>query len=846
MFRYLGAARGAVTWEDIQQVDEYLREQVTSHLNLPREFIVRHFKTDTYQLFPRDETVYKDDTTLAWVGFGMVDNFNEHITLVEGEYPSPVTSEGQPINILVSQNMAFELGMQTGEIYVVFIRGSQATQDQQLQVRVSGLWEPTNPKEPYWFYEPDALDDFLIVPEETYAQLLSRIIDQPVYLGLWYLVMNGDEVRAENVRSLLGRITFVQQRVITLLPNTSLTIAPTDPLVRYQSDSGLLTVLLYAFSVPIMGLILAFIGLVVGLLVERQRNEIAVLRSRGATMPQIIGIALIEGLFLSLFALAISLPGSQAVAYIIGQTRSFLSFDAQTDIIVRVTNTAIRLGGLAVGVTLAAQLLPTIGAARHTIISYKQDQARSLKPPWWQRAWLDVLLLIPAGYGTYILQQQGQVAMPGTDGFTAEDPFENPLLFLIPALGIFALTLFTLRFVPFIMGLLAWILSQTKSVSLLLALRQLSRTPGFYSAPLVLLVLTLSLSAFTSSLAQTLDYHLYDQKYYDVGSDLRFKDYEIVNTGSAFAFGESGGGGGNVAVEEDAGPQWYFFPYQEYLNVDGVRAVTRVGRYRARTRTGGRTRAGLFLGVSRNEFPATSYWRHDFAGEPLGNLMNKLALVSDGALVPREFMIDNALREGDLLRVNLDMFGETLEMAFTIVGTFEYFPTWYPEIDPPLVVGNLDHIFQQVGGQMPYEVWLKTRENTNLDQVIAGLDELNFRVQIDEVTPQEILEEQERPERQGLFGVLSVGFIGAALLTVLGFLLYAFFSFRRRFIELGTLRAVGMSAADMTNYIFWELAFLILIGLGMGTGLGALVSYIFIPALQVGSEETAQIPPLLG
>ncbi len=37
--------------------------------------------------------------------------------------------------------------------------------------------------------------------------------------------------------------------------------------------------------------------------------------------------------------------------------------------------------------------------------------------------------------------------------------------------------------------------------------RQLARMPGFYTGPMLLLVLTLSLSAFTASLAQTLDNH---------------------------------------------------------------------------------------------------------------------------------------------------------------------------------------------------------------------------------------------------------------------------------------------------------------------------------------------------
>ena len=109
-----------------------------------------------------------------------------------------------------------------------------------------------------------------------------------------------------------------------------------------------------------------------------------------------------------------------------------------------------------------------------------------------------------------------------------------------------------------------------------------------------------------------------------------------------------------------------------------------------------------------------------------------------------------------------------------------------------------------------------------------------------------IADEQRRPERQGLFGLLSVGFVAAALLTVLGFLLYALFSFRRRIIELGILRAIGLSAGQMTSFLAWELAFLILTGLVAGTVLGAWISNLFIPYLQVGTGPAAAHPALPG
>jgi putative ABC transport system permease protein len=110
-------------------------------------------------------------------------------------------------------------------------------------------------------------------------------------------------------------------------------------------------------------------------------------------------------------------------------------------------------------------------------------------------------------------------------------------------------------------------------------------------------------------------------------------------------------------------------------------------------------------------------------------------------------------------------------------------------------------------------------------------------------TSLQILAAQKRPERQGLFGLLSVGFVASALLTVLGFLLYALFSFRRRFIEMGMLRAIGLSVKQMTMFLAAELASLILLGIGAGTLVGVFASKLFVPFLQIGSTAQAHYPP---
>jgi putative ABC transport system permease protein len=241
--------------------------------------------------------------------------------------------------------------------------------------------------------------------------------------------------------------------------------------------------------------------------------------------------------------------------------------------------------------------------------------------------------------------------------------------------------------------------------------------------------------------------------------------------------------------------------------------------------------------------------------------MNALGATHDGVLVSRDFMDREGLHPGDLLTLGIAA-GQPLGATVPIVGAIDLFPTWYPE-QGPLFVGNLDYIFESTGTPYIHEVWLRTAPGADDDLIVRSvrgfsllLDPRQQRSDVIEngmntlvsewmSSSERITTEQRRPERQGLFGLLSVGFGASALLTVLGFLLYALFSFRRRFIEMGMLRAIGLSARQMTALLAGELIFLILIGVAVGSALGIAVSQWFIPFLQLGTATTAHYPPFI-
>jgi putative ABC transport system permease protein len=463
---------------------------------------------------------------------------------------------------------------------------------------------------------------------------------------------------------------------------------------------------------------------------------------------------------------------------------------------------------------------------------------------------LDFLLLIPAGYGIYLLSQDLPL-LPGGKPALSGSPFQNPLLLLVPALAIFAVTLLLLRILPFVMRLVAWFFSHTRSVGILMAARYLARTSSGYSAPLILLIMTLSLSTFTSTLAQTLDKHTHDQTYYSVGADMNVVELGELQGGKGSA---PGAGAAPQAATTSSGAQssdpsavqrWVFLPVAEHLKVPGVQAAARVAVTGISITTPSGEIKGVYDGIDRIDFPKVAFWRRDFAYLPLGDLMNELALTSEGVLVSSDVLANNHLKIGDSLTISTYQFDETKSLTFKIMGSFNYFPGWYPQTDGSLIVGNLDYFYEMVGGEFPYDVWLKVNPAAPIQPLLDGIQKMYGVMLRSQVSSAILSTEQLRPERQGFFGLLSVGFAALAFLTVLGFLLYALFSFQRRFIELGMLRAIGLSSGQMLAFLASELAFLFLAGLAAGTGLGVWVSNLFIPHLQVGNDIASLVPPFV-
>lgn len=848
---YYGSINGPVEYEDYLKDDDMVMSRVPNALRMPISQTVRYVHTPKFRLFPADKaTQYANaNTQLEWMSIGTLSDFESRIQ-VFGELPK--VRDDDVIEALAYSELANSIGVQAGEDYVLYGPPARGAQPIQQKVRVTGIWAEKDANDPYWFYRPDAFNDNLIVTGETYAKQVTPSMPADTELSLWYFLADGSGLDTDSVLPLLGRLGRLGTELTSQRAGLAVRISPVAPLQRYVRATNELTLLLVIFSVPLLAVVLYFVAMVAGMVVREQEGEIAVLRSRGASTFGIALLYVIEGVIVGLIALGLGLAAGYGLAQVMTQLSSFLLFSGESPLPINFNSQAIRFAVGAAVVALIAALIPAIAAARRNIVSYRSSQSRSTRAPFWQRAYLDVLLMIASVYVYFQLRQSGGILL-ATDARRA-DPFADPVRFLVPVFMLAAAALLLVRFFPFVMrGLAALAARLPVSTAVLLALRSLARAPINYIGPLLLLIFTMGLAVFSSSIALTLDRHLYDSTYFRVGADLRLIETGDLSVKSApfgapIAAGGEGGADAQAAQdpEAEAEPVYYtFVPVQEHLRIPGVKSAARIGAYEARPNVRVAPEQAQFVGVDRVDFQRTAYFREDFATQPLGALMNKLALDQSAVLVTRDFLGRNNLRIGEPLVLMVEAIGiGNKPITFTVAGTFDLFPQDNRE-PRELFVGNLDYVFENIGTALPYDVLLSVQPDANLDQIVDAAGTLGYLVINADDSRQIVREAQAQPERRGMFGLLSAGFIAASLLTVIGFVLSAIITFRARRIQLGMLRTVGLSAGQMGIFIALEQILLITLGALAGSALGVIVSQLFIPFMQVGGALAAAIPPFI-
>ncbi len=763
-------------------------------------------------------------------------------SLVEGAWPTTAeaaaTATG-PVPVAIEESYADNNFLNVGDVL----------QADNLSIEIVGIFRANDPNDLSWFYLPEeTFNNRVWVPREYFTTRLSAVLTDRLNYASWYAVVDDSSLGFNNSLDYTHRLVRLQTDLQGVLPKAKIDYSPLEELKAYDARRLSLTVLFYAAGAPLVLLALIFISLTASIALQQLEPETTTLRGRGVTLRQVFGLNLVESGVMILLALPFALGVGWLAAMAMGHTKLFLQFTRPSDLVFSLNDiNLLWLGGVALAI-LIARFLPLLGLRHTTAVSLKQERSRSAKRPLWERFFLDFLLLIPAGYAYWILHNQLLQPVKGdaTAGATTSSGQFDPLMFAASSIFAIAACMIVLRLFPWFVRLLARLSERFFPIGPYLAIQELARRPQEHASVMLLIMISLSLAIYSASMAKTLDRWMHDAQYYQAGADLVIRAYELPLPSNTNPL--TGGAPTPPATEDITQGAQSLFNLQALLKVGGIRSATNVGRYFGQVVPFVGSTEIKLVGIDRLSFPATAYFRTDFADQPLGALMNLLAAVPNGVLVEPGYLKSTGLRIGDPIQVSsrIGMLDQNFKEQMVIVGIYTYFPTVYPS-NTPTMIANLGELFGTPEAAINYDVWLSLQDGASVQAVVSDLQKLAYQngmaVDIRQNALLEIQTVMGQPEWVGLFGILSVGFLLTGLMPCIGFVLDTFASLRKHFIQLGILMAVGLPKAQVVSYLVLERLFLMGIALAGGTGIGFILCVLFIPLLQINTAGASPVPP---
>ncbi len=193
--------------------------------------------------------------------------------------------------------------------------------------------------------------------------------------------------------------------------------------------------------------------------------------------------------------------------------------------------------------------------------------------------------------------------------------------------------------------------------------------------------------------------------------------------------------------------------------------------------------------------------------------------------------------------------GDTVTATFAasrhsvrIIGVADAFPTIDPSqaflvVDGPTLVAERFATVASVSP--PAEWWMAASAADPVGKAVLVKVDPAGTIVARRTVEQGLLTD---PVPLGVIGVLGLGSIAAMLFAAIGFVVAATIATRERMGEFALLRALGLSSRELSVWLWLENAFLLVVGIVAGLGLGALLAYVVLPVSTLTSSGAMVVP----
>ncbi|MDX6489993.1 MAG: putative transport system permease protein, partial [Gaiellaceae bacterium] len=526
--------------------------------------------------------------------------------------------------------------------------------------------------------------------------------------------------------------------------------------------------------------------------VERDRRDLGLLRSRGASRRDLLKLTGAESAVIGLLAGAIGTGAALlAVGYLVSNSGS-----------VGLTRALVTLAictGLAFVGAAAARVGAGLAAFRGSVTEARRSVQRTGKPLW-QRLYLDVLALAVSGLVYWLTARTGFSAVVNPDS--------NPTLslsiymFLAPALLWLGATLLLVR----VRGrAVAWIARRaageraTSSTGFLLA--SAGRRGAAINRGLVVTALLLAFGVNLGIFTAT-----YDQQ--------TRVDAELTL-------------GADVVVTAPPGAVAKHGLQQRIERVKGVSGTTAVDHSYAYV---GPDLQDTF-GIDVNTFTRATTLRDSyFLGGSASQMLSRLRARKDGIVVSKETVTDYSLAQGDLLKLRvLDRRSGAFRIArFHVVGIVQEFPSAPRD---SFMVANLSYLQGVTHDAGPNLVFVKAPSDPAAVSTRIASATRSFGTGVKNIRQQSV-QTSSSITAVDLAGISRIEEAFAILLAAAAIGLFVLVALAERRHEFATMAALGASLRSIAAFVWSEAALVVGAALACAAILGWLLAQMLVAMLQ--------------
>ena len=834
-----------------QAADLFVGEELLANmgevLRVTTKDTIRLYKTVDRRL---SSTMNRDDDSAhEKIQISMLSDLENHMDLLGGRLFSEdgYTEEGY-LETVITMEAMLDYGYLVGE--VLEFQEFKGNGTERLKMQIVGIVEAKK-DDIYWDVCTEELNNACFISESAFDGIFlgTRVNDFFITCFQSYL-FEYEDLQSEQVKSILSVIedeTYEGSRYETILKD-------------YEAKRFRISATLLILQIPMLLLLGAFLTMISGQMYMTERNEIAVIKSRGSSSNQLFRMYFYQISIVVLIGLLFGIPLGCLFLQMLGSASGFLEFGIKRSLTVDFNGKVLIYLLIAVMLIVGIMSVPAIRQSKLSIVHSKQHYSRK-KKSFWERCFLDIICLVVGGYGYHFFSEN-------EDGIAASvllnEPL-NPLLYISSTVLIVGMGLLFLRLLPLVVAMVYRLGEKRWKPATYATFLEIMRSSRKQHFVMLFLIMNIAFGIYHATVAQTITDNAYENTMYlnqaDVIIGEKWRDNSL-----------------NAALDDLGSDAMHFYEgdYARFQTLDGVESYTKV--YYDDTDTSTRRIRAQVWGVETNmmlvhpkEFGEMTWVDRELLDEHYYNYLNMLVDHETGFIISRNLAEHRKLEVGNAITLQYQVYMlekgdgadyEALQMMkFTgrVLAIVDYWPGYKPTntyVDETgkvyeranyLVVGSYIPFEKSMNKEMkpqPYEVWIDMEDDTDTYHVGDWINAQDMKI-LKYRNQQRIMNlTMTDPLLQGTCGILTMEFVVTILLCGVGYLVYWVMSIRDRELMFGIFRAFGMYKGELFGMLALEQLLSGVLAAFVGIGIGKFVCKLFAPMMLLSYSAAQQVLPM--